>query len=867
MAGLVSCVMPVRAHGQLFDQAIWNFLRQDYEHRELVVVGDATLPVDADQLPCDPRIRYERVPAPAAPGVKRNEGCRLARGDLIAHWSEDAWYGPERLSLQVRQLESCRAAALSGVLHYQPLTGRLWRYDGPAGTRTGLPAATLAHRRSVWEEHPFDPSARNDVAAFLSAIPPRELAVDDGAGVAVVVLSGTGTGQVNPADARWRRRPYAELGRLLARDASFYAGLGGSRTTPAAGSALEPITVAATFVVYDGYGSMAEYLALGLARTGADVHVAPFRIDPAGMSAEFRALWARSRSEPSQVVLCHAWWGENLARFGRARDLFVKTAWESSRLPVDWPARLNLTRAVLVPSRFAAGVFRASGVEVPVEVVHEGVDPEVYPYVERPERPGITTLVVGVLAPRKNFRDAIAAWKLAFDDDPDARLILKARFQVDSYEPDDPRIRLVDTNEPTRGIAHWYERADVLLALGNEGFGLPLVEGMATGLPAVALNAEAQSDVCSEAEAMVLPVPPRDWAPVKHSLFGPSGVRALPDVKAAAGRLRWVAEHRREARAMGKRASGWAHARRNVWDMGPAVLAAMERHARTSRPLRRTAAMWAPDNGPAAFRYYADDLTRALSRVQRYDLPPRAWRSQSLHVQHSPRVFAEGHLTETVCAARAAGIGLVVTEHAVGVTATPWEQRADVLIALDEAAARRLRERWPSKRVELIPPALPAWREPTRDGSRRVVALIGSPSEAEKAELLSLRELAAVGREVELVRQVGLPGSSDRLASRLNTIADAVVVWRRGANDGTGMYVARVAVASGVPVVMSHASAPDGLDEVTLRRESVAEGVLEALEGEEERAARTAAARDLCAAWDWSRVAAVHDALWRTVST
>ena len=301
--------------------------------------------------------------------------------------------------------------------------------------------------------------------------------------------------------------------------------------------------------------------------------------------------------------------------------------------------------------------------------------------------------------------------------------------------------------------------------------------------------------------------------------------------------------------------------------MGPAVLDALERHARTSRPLRRTSAVWAPDSGPTAFRYYANDLTRALSRARRYELAPHAWRSATLHVQHAHGAFDDGELTKRVCAARAAGMGVVVSEHAVTETATAWEQRADVLVALDERSARRLRERWPAKRVELIPPGCPRWRAPTREGRRRVVAMIGSPAGAERAELRRLRELAARGVEVDELRQVKFPPSSDGLAAVLGAVADAVVVWRGGTRSGSGMYLARVAVASGVPVVMARAPSPDGLEEVTLQRERVADAVLEALDGSEERAARAGAAREFCAASDWSRVAAVHEALWRTVSS
>ena len=78
---------------------------------------------------------------------------------------------------------------------------------------------------------------------------------------------------------------------------------------------------------------------------------------------------------------------------------------------------------MIVPTRFVARVFRSERRTVPVEVVPEGVDPAVYASIERPERAGVTTLMVGPLVPASTSQEGIAAWKRAFAGDPTARLI------------------------------------------------------------------------------------------------------------------------------------------------------------------------------------------------------------------------------------------------------------------------------------------------------------------------------------------------------------------------------------------------------------------------------------------------------------
>jgi hypothetical protein len=244
----------------------------------------------------------------------------------------------------------------------------------------------------------------------------------------------------------------------------------------------------------------------------------------------------------------------------------------------------------------------------------------------------------------------------------------------------------------------------VLLALGNEGFGLPLVEGMATGLPVIALDSEGQSDVCSEAADCVLPVPPARWQVFDEAPFGRCGVRGIPSVEDVAERLRWVAQHRSEAQALGRAASEWTLAQRNIWAMGPALLAAMECHTRPTRPLRRRYTVWvAGGSSPTGAAGYTAALAAALPAVRVTAQPPDLRSVRLLHIQYEDGAWDEAALTGVVQQARYSGVPVVITEHQAGPVARPWERDAAVLVALTADDAALLRARWPAKRVELLP--------------------------------------------------------------------------------------------------------------------------------------------------------------------
>ena len=876
---LVSCLMPTADRRAFVEQSIWYFLRQDYGPRELIVIDDGDEDV-ARLIPRDERIRYVRLAGRRPLGAKLNLGCEQTRGELIAHWDDDDWIGPDRLSRQVAALAGADACGLAGLLTYQLETGRAWRQGAQAPS-----PGTLLYRRELWSRRPF----REDAGRDADLVPEGEIrALSDGDFYIALIHAGNAGRRVVPG-SDWTPAPLAAVSERLGVDRDFYARLrnGGARTgAKARVRAPHTLTVAAPFMLYDGYGSMAEYLVRGLVRAGAAVNVAPFDLDTAGLAPEFLDILAAARPEIAGPVLYFCWPRPDLERFRGARDLFINTMWETSRLPARWPARLNEARAVIVPSRFVAEVCRASGVEVPIKVVPEGVDPDVYGYIERPPREGLTTLVVATYVQRKNTDVAVAAWQQAFAGDPSARLIVKSRFGYGNYIPDDPRIELVDESEPTRGIAHFYARADVLLALGSEGFGLPLVEAMATGLPAIALDSEGQSDTCADARGLLLPVPATRRRPYADRVFGSCGSHGAPSVDNVARELRWVADHRDEARELGRAAASWARAERDVWAKAPAVLDIMEARVAPRRPLRRLETIWVPSLGtPCGLAEHSARIAEQLPGVALTAEPPDLRRVRVLHVEHEPSLHDDARLAALLRAAREQRVPVVVSEHTVTPAAHAWERDADVLIATTAEGARALRERWRGKWVEHVPLGCPTWFPPRKRARGKVIGAYGLFG-AHKgfAKLLELlprlpgAELLLVSHDRDGTGEAwdkaaaGLPVRrvsgflpEHEAAAVLAAEADVLVYYYDELGGDTASGAARLGLSTGVPVLTSPTRRFADMRDVTYQPGDLTAGVERLLEDDELRERLAASAREFCERHSWPRTSVRIRALWRAL--
>src|SRR5438552_2024035 len=85
---LVSCIMPTCNRRAFVPHAIRYFLRQDYEHKELIIADDGSDSVE-DIVPSHPQIRYLRLEKKMTLGEKRNFCVRQCKGNLIMHWDDD----------------------------------------------------------------------------------------------------------------------------------------------------------------------------------------------------------------------------------------------------------------------------------------------------------------------------------------------------------------------------------------------------------------------------------------------------------------------------------------------------------------------------------------------------------------------------------------------------------------------------------------------------------------------------------------------------------------------------------------------------------------------------------------------------------
>ena len=202
----------------------------------------------------------------------------------------------------------------------------------------------------------------------------------------------------------------------------------------------------------------------------------------------------------------------------------VWAIFENDKLTPVYMNWLNRADLVWAPSAWARNILLAHGLPATkVTVVPEGVDAELYhphcrPWNETKSPTKFRFLMLGKFEERKGYTQLLDAFVKAFGKTPKVELLIKGDYYIDQQRKGEmlldfvksynaPNIRLLTGAASQEDLFVIYNMADAFVFPSRaEGWGLPLIEAMATGLPAIATNYSGQTEFLSHLEGLFMPV-------------------------------------------------------------------------------------------------------------------------------------------------------------------------------------------------------------------------------------------------------------------------------------------------------------------------------------------------------------------------
>jgi len=238
------------------------------------------------------------------------------------------------------------------------------------------------------------------------------------------------------------------------------------------------------------------------------------------------------------------------------------TMFEATEIPKEWPKLIkNTCDELIVPAKEVKKVFKNCGVDIPIHVLPLWADDR-YKYFKRPARDTFTFLFIGTVttANRKGLLESIEAFKKEFKNNKNVRFIIKASNlslsdEMISSIKKDSRIKIIRDKLNYDDMNKLYKKADCFVfATHGEGFGLPPLEAMATGLPTIVTDWMGCKEFVDSRYCYPIKVNKLEEA-IYAEDYGYVGDWAVVKVRDIRKQMRYIYDNQKKAKKKGKLAA------------------------------------------------------------------------------------------------------------------------------------------------------------------------------------------------------------------------------------------------------------------------------------------------------------------------